>query len=67
KARLDALKLPQEKAFVFPKLMPVVEDRDGRQILKDVKVETGESFEDQMLRVEAWGKSRELDPDAAKK
>jgi dipeptidyl-peptidase-3 len=67
KARLDALNLPKEKAFVFPKLVPVVEDINGRQILKDVKVETGESFEDQMLRVEAWGKSRELDPSAAKK
>lgn len=67
KARLDALNLPKEKAFVFPKLVPVVEDINGRQILKDVKVETGESFEDQMLRVEAWGKSRDLDPSAAKK
>ena len=67
KARLEALQLPKEKAFVFPKLVPVVEDKDGRQILKDVKVETGESFEQQMLRVEAWGKSRELDPEAAKK
>lgn len=67
KARLAALKLPEERAFVFPKLVPVVEDRDGRQILKDVKVETGESFEDQMLRVESWGRSRELDPEAAKK
>ena len=67
KARLDALNLPKEKAFIFPKLVPVVEDQNGRQILKDVKVETGESFEDQMLRTEAWGKSRELDPSAAKK
>ncbi|MBS1766926.1 MAG: hypothetical protein JST05_05930 [Acidobacteria bacterium] len=67
KARLEAMQLPQEKAFVFPKLVPVVEENDGRQILKDVKVETGESFENQMLRVEAWGKSRDLDPDAAKK
>ncbi|HET8902354.1 MAG TPA: hypothetical protein VFM84_10485, partial [Holophagaceae bacterium] len=67
KARLDAMNLPKEKGFVFPKLVPVVEDMNGRQVLKDVKVETGESFEDQMLRVEAWGKSRELDPSAAKK
>ena len=67
KARLAAMQLPEEKAFVFPKLVPVVEDQDGRSILKDVKVETGESFEQQMLRVEAWGKSRDLDPDAPKK
>ncbi|HET6329746.1 MAG TPA: hypothetical protein VFF76_03070 [Holophagaceae bacterium] len=67
KARLEAMNLPKEKAFVFPKLVPVMEDMNGRQILKDVKVETGESFEDQMLRVETWGKSREMDPTAATK
>ena len=66
KARLEALKLPNEKAFVFPKLVPVVDELNGHPILKDVKVETGESFEDQMLRVEAWGKSRDLDPSAKK-
>lgn len=67
KARLEAMQLPKQKAFVFPKLVPVVEDQNGRQILKDVKVENGESFEDQMLRVESWGKSRDLDPTATKK
>lgn len=67
KARLEAMQLPKQKAFVFPKLVPVVEDSNGRQILKDVKAVTGESFEDQMLRVESWGKSRELDPSAAQK
>jgi dipeptidyl-peptidase-3 len=71
KARLEALAIPKDTAFVFPKLLPVVGDsklgkaaegEEARKVLQEVTLETGESFADQMLRFKRWAKSRELAP-----
>nr|WP_320132961.1 hypothetical protein [uncultured Holophaga sp.] len=62
RVRLEALARPRSTAFVFPALIPVVEEREGRQILKDVKLESRETLTEQMLRYRALGGSRELAP-----
>jgi dipeptidyl-peptidase-3 len=70
KARLDALALPKETAFVFPKLVPVLaesktakvtEGEETRKVVQDVTLEIGESFADQQLRFKRLAKSRELE------
>ena len=71
KARLEALAIPKDTAYVFPKLIPVLgeskigkasEGDEARKVLQDATLETGESFADQMLRFKRWAKSRELAP-----
>ena len=62
KGRMDALNLPRARAFVFPQLVPVVDQKNDRQVLKDVTLETKETFTEQMLRFSRWGKSREIAP-----
>ncbi|MDE3246250.1 MAG: hypothetical protein KGN80_09195 [Acidobacteriota bacterium] len=62
KGRMDALNLPRARAFVFPQLVPVVDQKNDRDVLKDVKLETKETFAEQMLRFSRWAKSRELAP-----
>jgi dipeptidyl-peptidase-3 len=70
KARLEALALPKETAFVFPKLVPVLgeskvakvtEGEETRKVVQDVTLETGESFADQQLRFKRLAKSREVE------
>ena len=62
KGRMDALNLPRARAFVFPQLVPVVDQKNDREVLKDVTLETKETFTEQMLRFSRWAKSRELAP-----
>ncbi len=62
KGRMDALNLPRARAFVFPQLVPVVEQKNDRDVLKDVTLETKETFAEQMLRFSRWAKSREIAP-----
>ncbi len=62
KGRMDALNLPRERAFVFPQLVPVIDLKNDRDMLKDVLLETKETFAEQMLRFSRWGKSREIAP-----
>ena len=62
KGRMDALNLPRARAFVFPQLVPVVDQKNDREVLKDVTLETKETFTEQMLRFSRWGKSREIAP-----
>ncbi|HJU83091.1 MAG TPA: hypothetical protein VJ600_02670, partial [Holophagaceae bacterium] len=62
KARLEALNMPKERAFVFPKLVPVTEMKNEREVLKDVKIESTETFAEEQARFKKWGRSRELDP-----
>lgn len=62
KARLEAIGRPKETALVFPQLVPVVEEKGGRETLKDVTLETRETFAEQMLRFKRWSKSREIAP-----
>lgn len=71
KARLEALAIPKDRAIVFPRLVPVLgearpgkaaEGEEGRKVLQDAVLETGESFADQMLRFKRWARSRELAP-----
>jgi len=61
-ARLAAMGRPKDTAYVFPQLVPVVETQGERTTLKDVRLETRETFAEQMLRYKAWSKSRELAP-----
>lgn len=61
-ARLAALNRPRNTAIVFPQLLPVVEERDGREVLKDVRIESKETLTEQMLRYRILGASRELSP-----
>lgn len=61
KARQEALNLPKERALVFPQLVPVLGERNERQVLKDVVLETKESLAEQMLRLKRMSKSRELE------
>lgn len=60
--RLAAIGRPRETAFVFPALVPVMEEKNGREVLKDVRLESKETLAEQMLRYRAWGRSRELAP-----
>lgn len=60
KARLEAIGRPKETALVFPQLIAVVEGKDGRENLKDVTLETKESFAEQMLRFKKMSRSRDL-------
>ncbi len=62
KARLSGLQRSLETAFVFPKLVPVVEEKDGRTLLKDVTLTHTETLAEQMLRFKRWSRSRELAP-----
>ena len=62
KGRMDALNLPRARAFVFPQLVPVVDQKNDREVLKDVTLETKETFTEQMLRFSRWAKSREIAP-----
>ena len=62
KTRMDALNLPRERAYVFPQLVPVMDQKNDRDVLKDVVLETKETFAEQMLRFNRWGKSREIAP-----
>lgn len=71
KARLEALALPKETAFVFPKLTPVLGDsktakvtegEEVRKVLQDATLSTGESFAEQQLRFKRMARSRELEP-----
>lgn len=71
KARLEALALPKETAFVFPKLVPtladsktakVTEGEETRKVVQDATLTTGETFAEQQLRFKRMAKSRELDP-----
>ncbi|WP_005035798.1 dipeptidyl-peptidase III [Holophaga foetida] len=61
-ARIAAIGRPRETAFVFPALVPVVEEKDGREVLKEVRLESKETLAEQMLRYRAWARSRELAP-----
>lgn len=61
-ARLKAIGRPKDVAYVFPQLVPVVEEKGDRVTLKDVRLETKETFAEQMFRYKAWSKSRELLP-----
>ncbi len=61
-ARLKAVGRPKDIAYVFPQLVPVVEEKGDRVILKDVRLETKETFADQMFRYKSLSKSRELMP-----
>lgn len=62
KARMDTLNLPRARAFVFPQLVPVMDQKNDRDVLKDVTLETKETFTEQMLRFTRWAKSREIAP-----
>ena len=62
KSRMDALNLPRARAFVFPQLVPVIDVKNDRDMLKDVTLETKETFAEQMLRFSRWAKSREIAP-----
>jgi dipeptidyl-peptidase-3 len=62
KARLESINRPKVTAFVFPQLTPVLEERAGREVLKDVVLETRESFAEQQLRFKKWSASRDLLP-----
>lgn len=62
KTRLEAIGRPKETAFVFPQLVPVVEDKGERVVLKDVALECKETFAEQMMRFRAWSRSREIAP-----
>ncbi|MBP1628059.1 MAG: Peptidase family [Holophagaceae bacterium] len=60
--RLAAIGRPRETAFVFPTLVPVMEEKNGREVLKEVRLEAKETLAEQMLRFRSWGRSRELAP-----
>jgi len=60
--RLAALGRPRSTAFVFPQLIPVLEEKNGRESLKDVRLEAKESLTEQMLRYRTLARSRELAP-----
>jgi len=62
KTRLEAVNLPKVTAFVFPQLVPALDASSGRDVLRDVTLETRETFAEQQLRFKKLGRSRELAP-----
>jgi len=61
-ARIASIGRPRETAFVFPQLVPVLEEKNGREFLKEVRLESKETLTEQMLRYRSLANSRELAP-----